>query len=57
MSMLGVLLLLGVLPLSVNETNLNDYHFGEFAIPWWTLMEKGMIPSGDNTPAREGINY
>ena len=57
MSMLGVLLLLRALPVSVFETMMDDYHFGEFAIPWLTWVEKGMIPFWDYAPARGGFNY
>ncbi len=35
----------------------DDYHFGEFLLPWWSLKEFGYIPMWDYTPARGLMNY
>ena len=31
---------------------LDDYHFGEFLNPWWTLVSDGQLPYVGHTPAR-----
>lgn len=35
----------------------DDYHFGEFLIPYWSLINFGQIPFVDIVPARGLINY
>lgn|GEM_PF-1701672 len=35
----------------------DDYHFGEFLLPFWSLAEYGQIPFQDIVPARGLINY
>lgn len=35
----------------------DDYHFGEFLLPFWSWIEYGQIPFNDLVPARGLINY
>ena len=35
----------------------DDYHFGEFLLPYWSLINFGQIPFVDIVPARGLINY
>lgn len=35
----------------------DDYHWGEFLVPYWSLKDLGWIPFADYTPARGLINY
>jgi hypothetical protein len=35
----------------------DDYHWGEFLLPWWLLKNFGYIPFWDYEPARGLINY
>lgn len=35
----------------------DDYHWGEFLLPWWLLKTFGYIPFWDYEPARGMINY
>lgn len=35
----------------------DDYHWGEFLLPWWLLKNFGYIPFQDYEPARGLINY
>lgn len=35
----------------------DDYHFGEFLLPYWSLINFGQIPFVDIVPARGMINY
>ncbi len=35
----------------------DDYHWGEFLLPWWSLQEFGYIPFRDHEPARGLVNY
>ena len=37
--------------------NPDDYHFGEFLLPWWSLSVHDMIPYWDFSPARGLVNY
>jgi hypothetical protein len=36
---------------------LDDYHYGEWALPWWTWASEGMLPFRDYVPARGLVNY
>ena len=64
MSFLAVLLFLKVSPFNffsaISQPLLipgDDYHFGEYLVPWWSWTEKGMLPFWDYAPARGLINY
>lgn len=35
----------------------DDYHFGEFLLPWWLLKDFGYLPMWDYVPARGLMNY
>ncbi len=35
----------------------DDYHWGEFLLPWWLWQEFGYIPFRDYEPARGLVNY
>jgi len=35
----------------------DDYHWGEFLLPWWLLKNFGYVPFWDYEPARGLINY
>jgi hypothetical protein len=35
----------------------DEYHFGEFYLPWWSYMQFGSLPYLDFQPARGLINY
>jgi hypothetical protein len=53
----GALLFLKLEPVSVAHVIPDDYHFGEYLLPWWTLTDAGAIPFWDYVPARGLINY
>ncbi len=56
-SAIGVLLFLKSNPISLPELMPDDYHFGEFLVPWWSWAEMGLLPFRDYAPARGLMNY
>jgi hypothetical protein len=36
---------------------LDEYHFGEFYLPWWSFQQFGSLPYVDFQPARGLVNY
>ena len=53
-TLIALLLLLRPIGLSFGTDN---YHFGEFLLPWWSAHEFGMIPYWEYVPARGLMNY
>jgi hypothetical protein len=35
----------------------DDYHFGEWVLPWWSWTSEGLLPFRDFVPARGLVNY
>lgn len=55
---LFALVLFATLPESPTPTvPFDDYHYGEFVVPWWAYSKHGLMPFADITPARGLIHY
>lgn len=54
---IGVLIFLKASPVPLPLVSVDDYHFGEMLVPWWTLSEFNMLPFWDYSPARGIMNY
>ena len=50
------LLFIKLAPIRVAHLPVDDYHFGEYLLPWWSLTH-GAVPFSDYVPARGLINY
>jgi hypothetical protein len=57
MSLLAVMSVLAIHPAGHPVLHTDDYHWGEFVVPFWTLSEFGWLPYQDYTPARGLMNY
>ncbi len=57
MCLIGLLLFIKLWPAGPPIISHDDYHFGEFLLPWWSLSAYDMIPYWDFSPARGLINY
>ncbi len=57
LSLLAVMCLLAIHPAGHPVLQTDDYHWGEFVVPFWTLSEFGWVPYQDYTPARGLMNY
>jgi hypothetical protein len=53
----GGLLFVKLTPILVGQLPPDDYHFGEYLLPWWSLTAHGAVPFSDYVPARGLINY
>jgi hypothetical protein len=43
--------------IAINALNGDDYHYGEWLVPVWSLLRDGAIPFWDYVPARGLMNY
>ena len=57
MCLIGLLLFIKLGAVGVPIISQDDYHFGEFVLPWWSLSAYDMIPYWDFSPARGLVNY
>jgi hypothetical protein len=57
MCLIGLLLFIKLGAVGIPIINQEDYHFGEFLLPWWSLSAYHMIPYWDFSPARGLVNY
>jgi len=57
MCLIGLLLFIKLGAVGAPVINQDDYHFGEFLLPWWSLSAYHMIPYWDFSPARGLVNY
>jgi len=55
--LIGLLLYLKAVNVGAGAMLADDYHWGEFLLPWWLLKNFGEIPFWDYEPARGLINY
>ena len=55
--LIGLLLYLKAVNVGAGAMLSDDYHWGEFLLPWWLLKNFGEIPFWDYEPARGLINY
>lgn len=55
--LLGLLLYLKAPLQALDAIVQDDYHFGEFLLPWWSLENFNQIPFWDYEPARGLVNY
>jgi hypothetical protein len=55
--MIGLLLFIKVGITAAPQIPSDDYHFGEFFLPWWSWSVHHMVPFWDYNPARGLINY
>jgi hypothetical protein len=53
----GALVFIKLAPISIRQLHPDDYHFGEYLLPWWSLTTHGAVPFWDYVPARGLINY
>jgi hypothetical protein len=53
----GGLLFIKLAPIRVAHLPGDDYHFGEYLLPWWSLTAHSAVPFLDYVPARGLINY
>ena len=53
----AALLFVKLPPISIQQLNPDDYHFGEYLLPWYSLTSHGAVPFWDYVPARGLINY
>ena len=56
LTLAAALLFIKLAPISIRQLNPDDYHFGEYLLPWWSL-HFGAVPFWDYVPARGLINY
>ena len=57
MCLIGLLLFIKLGAVGAPIINQDDYHFGEFLLPWWSLSAYHMIPYWEFSPARGLVNY
>ena len=55
--LIGLLLFIKVQAIAGPTINPEDYHVGEFLLPYWSWAARHMIPYWDYSPARGLINY
>ena len=55
--LIGLLLYLKAANINAGAIPIDDYHWGEFLLPWWLLKNFGAIPFWDYEPARGLTNY
>ncbi|MBD2019958.1 hypothetical protein H6F43_07120 [Leptolyngbya sp. FACHB-36] len=55
--MLALLLFVKAQPVGASTIPLDDYHWGEFLLPWWLSQTFHFVPFWDYEPARGLINY
>jgi hypothetical protein len=53
----GLLFWIKLPVIGVSSINPDDYHNGEFLLPWWLSKSFSYIPFHDYTPARGLVNY
>lgn len=56
-NLVGLLLYIKALPINAGAIPLDDYHWGEFLLPWWLSQNFHAIPFWDYQPARGLMNY
>ncbi|KIM06109.1 MAG: hypothetical protein KN64_01025 [Sulfurovum sp. AS07-7] len=54
---IAILFLLKSAITNIPSVSADDYHFGEFLLPYWSLIEFHSLPFVDLVPARGLINY
>ena len=54
--LIAVILLVKVVPAGFGAVS-DDYHFGEFIVPWWSWAQHGLTPFWDYAPVRGFVNY
>ncbi len=57
LSLIALLLFIKLPLVGAPMINPDDYHWGEFLLPWWSLSKFHMIPYFDFCPARGLTNY
>jgi hypothetical protein len=57
MCLVAIVLFVKAMPAGTGSVSADDYHFGEFLIPWWSWVQHGMTPFWDYAPARGLVNY
>jgi hypothetical protein len=57
LALAAALLFVKLAPISTRQLHPDDYHFGEYLLPWWSLTAHGAVPFWDYVPARGLINY
>jgi hypothetical protein len=55
--LVGVLLFIRQHPFGDLQVGPDDFHLGEYLLPWWTTHQFGFIPFWDYEPSRGLINY
>ena len=55
--LIGLLLYLKAVNISAGALFTDDYHWGEFLLPWWLWKNFNAIPFWDYEPARGLVNY
>jgi hypothetical protein len=53
----AAILMLRLTPAVPAHVPLDDFHYGEWALPWWTWASEEMLPFRDYVPARGLVNY
>ncbi len=57
LGLIALLLFVKSQAIEANTIPVDDYHWGEFLLPWWLLQSFHYIPFWDYEPARGLINY
>ena len=55
--LIAILLFLKITPVLAPVISLDDYHFGELLVPWWSWSKQHLVPFWDYAPARGLVNY
>lgn len=56
-SFVAILFFIKTYLIVIPSVSSDDYHFGEFLLPFWSWLEYGQMPFQDIVPARGLINY
>ena len=57
LALAGGMVYIKLAPILIQQLSQDDYHFGEYLLPGWSIGTFGAIPFWDYVPARGLINY